>query len=679
MGRMSPSSSYVPGFLAIHGRAIAPGLACGPLRRNRPDLAAADAHGCILLAERAVPDDVGRILASAGTLTMSGAVLSHVSLLSREFGKASVAFSGITPAHLSRDGEEGVLILDDVVGGATRAAIDEGDILFLDGTGGVIGIPGGVDRAARRAVRRLHATLVAYAATPDDETHVRALVEEAAAADEAAFAFLLEAALVYRVVPPGFPSRRLLAALAAGTGRPGYETRIAGLLERVLADAALRCDRARDALADVDDLEELQRALRTLETALERDLRLVEDLGGDPDRLERHLEAVLAVAAARRATLELSLREELRAAINLTDEALRAKLGGLFRLLRRARGAGTPGDEFAQLHARLSRQLAEERARAGTLLVVPLISGARADRQLVGGKAASLLEVLRTLPAGCRTPRGFAVTSASYRLHLLGEIGEKLRLAAEADDEASTSRLARAAILSGEVPEEVREAVADAFEALGATRLAVRSSATIEDGPLGSLAGLFDTYLGVHGYRDLMDRVRWIWASLWNARALAALAATGLSPLRASQAVLVQELIDTTSAGVLLSRDPGGRPDTLLINATWGLGEGISQGDVSGDLYWVRRSSGDVLESEPGATSSRIELAAEGMGTVEVPLGPEWSDRRCLNPSQLARLADLARTLEAATGRAQDVEFGFDRNDELVVFQLRRIVPRRAA
>ena len=124
------------------------------------------------------------------------------------------------------------------------------------------------------------------------------------------------------------------------------------------------------------------------------------------------------------------------------------------------------------------------------------------------------------LPAHARIPRGFVVTTASYRLHLLGETGEKLRLALESEDAPAISRKARAAILAGELPEEVVRAVREAFERLGAPRLAVRSSATLEDGPIGTLAGMFDTYLGVTGLDDLLDRLRWSWASLWNSRAI---------------------------------------------------------------------------------------------------------------------------------------------------------------
>jgi pyruvate,water dikinase len=672
---MTGSPSNVSGSFAIRGRAIAPGLACGPLRRNRTELDPRDVFGSILLAERAVPDDIGRILASAGTLTLSGALLSHVSLLSREFGKPSVSLAGITPARLAAEDEDGLLVLEDVVGTGARAILDEGDIVLLDGGRGVLTVPGGLDREARQAIRRLHAPLTAFSKLPGDEALLRALLD--AAEDPAIHGFLLEAAYPYRLVPSGPPARRLLAALTAEAPRPQFEDMLRALRERVLAEAAARCDGTLAVLDAAEDLEDLQRGLRTLEGALDRDLRLLEDLGGDPDRLESRLEPVLAVAAARRTGLEDELRREVGHALVLSDEQLRSRLGGLFRLLRRARAAHLDVVEVNRLHQRLARQLADERARAGTHLVVPLDSGGPRERALVGGKAQALIDVRSAVPEGCRTPRGFVVTSASYRLHLLGETGEKLRLAVEEIDENAISRKARAALLSGDVPDEVKDAIKAAFDALGAQRFAVRSSATIEDGPLGSLAGLFDTYLGVSGFDDLVDRVRWAWASLWNARALAALSSMGLSPLRASQAVIVQEMIETRTAGVLFSRDPTGRPDTILINAAWGLGEGISQGELAGDLFWVRRSTGELIATETGRATHRIELAPQGMGTIEVPLLPEQRDLPCLTAMELARVAALARALEDVTGRAQDVEFGFDHDGGLVVFQMRRIVPRR--
>ena len=287
-------------------------------------------------------------------------------------------------------------------------------------------------------------------------------------------------------------------------------------------------------IAAAEDLEDLHRGCGA-RSALDRDLKLLEDLRGDPDRLEQRLEPVLLAAGARRAEMEDELRRNVKHALDLPDELLRARLGGLFRLLRRARTAHVDPEDVDRLHRRLAAQLAEERARAGTHLVVPLASGSPRERALVGGKAQALIDAREVMPEGCRVPRGFVVTAAAYRLHLLGETGEKLRLAVDEIDANATSRKARAALLAGDVPEEIREAIKAAFDTLGAERFAVRSSATIEDGPLGSLAGLFDTYLGVSGFDDLVDRIRWAWASLWNARALAALSSMGLSPLRAAR------------------------------------------------------------------------------------------------------------------------------------------------
>ena len=671
-----PLPSLASAALTVPGRAIAPGLACGPLRRNRPDLAARDAEGCVLLADRAVPDDVGRILASAGTLTLSGAVLSHVSLLSREFGKPSVSLVGITPARFAREGEPFLLVFEDVVGGDGPAVLFDGDIVFLDGGRGMITIPGRFEPAARDTIRRVFPPLAAYAKLPDDPALLEALMTACPAADDVARAFVFDAAFSYRLVPAGAPARRLLAALAARRAG-GVREALDRLADGAMLEAASWCDGARSDLEMADDLEELQRAMRRFEAGLDRHLKLLEDIGADPDRLEQLLESVLAAVARRRDVLETRLVAEVKAALAMPDEVLRVRLGGLFRLLRRARAAHLETEAVQGLHRRLTRELAAERARAGTRLVVPLMAGAPRDRSLVGGKASGLIDVLQALPPGARTPRGFVVTSAAYRLHLLGEIGEKLRLAMEAGDDAETSRRARAAILSGEIPEEIVEALSEAHERLAVPRLAVRSSATIEDGPIGSLAGLFDTYLGVTGIDDLLGRVRWAWASLWNGRALAALSATGLSPLHAGLAVLVQEMIPTRSAGVLFSRDPSGRPDTLLVNAAFGLGEGISQGETPGDLYWVRRSSGDLIASETGLATHRIDLAPQGFGTIETALAEGVRASPCLDASDLSRLAELARSVEEITGRAQDIEFGFDADGGLVVFQMRRIVPRR--
>ena len=146
-------------------------------------------------------------------------------------------------------------------------------------------------------------------------------------------------------------------------------------------------------------------------------------------------------------------------------------------------------------------------------------------------------------------------------------------------------------------------------------------------------------------------------------------------PLQDLHGSAVREV--TKVVGPEFSRDPAGRPDTILVNAAWGLGEGISQGELNGDLFWVSRSTGELIASECCGGNVRITLDPEKPGTMEETIPAEMAQRPCLDSDDLSRLASLARALEEATGRSQDVEFGFAADGTLMVFQVRRVVSGR--
>jgi hypothetical protein len=664
------------GDLLLQGRGTAPGAGCGPLVRNHPGLPSSSAEGKILVAERATPEDVGRILASSGTLTLGGAVLSHVSLLSREFDKPSVSLGSGCPVRLLPPGEGGLLELADVVGSEATPILEEGEVVVLDGDAGIVRVPGGSDPIARARVRRVHTLLLEFGEDPEDDGRLATLLEATGPAGGPAFDYVLEAGFRLRLVPAGNAARRLLTALRSDRSREEeLERRLEEMREAVLSRARQRCARGMDDVLSAEGIDDLDRAIRRLKNRTDRDRLLLVDLGGDPSSLDARIGPVLESASGRRDSLRRDLDEQVREAIHLPESALKLRMGGIFQLLRRARAARVDEEATRALQERLARHVAEERSRAGRPLVVSLRDDPMPDRSLLGGKAAGLLESEQVLPEGTRTPRGFVVTSAAYRLHLLGETGEKLRTAFEdGGDETTISRKARAAILAGEIPREVALAVEPALENLGSGRVAIRSSATIEDGPGGSLAGQFDTFLGVKGLPEVLDRIRQAWASLMSSRALRTMATLGEDPLRVNQAVLVQEMVETRSAGVLVTREPSGRPDALLVNANWGLGEGVSQGAISGDLFWVRRSTGELIASDQGGESVRIALDPNGAGTIQAPLDPALADRPCLSIDQLSLLAALARNLDQATGRALDVEFGFTGEGALVIFQVRRVL-----
>ena len=179
----------------------------------------------------------------------------------------------------------------------------------------------------------------------------------------------------------------------------------------------------------------------------------------------------------------------------------------------------------------------------------------RGDIDQAGGKGANLGELTR---AGLPVPPGFVVVTAAYSAYVAGhQLAEKVAVLASPKDDPAGYDEASAqirALFSDEVSDTLRNEIADAYAALGEdVPVAVRSSATAEDLPEASFAGQQDTYLNVCGLEDLLTAVRDCWASLWTARAMAYRARQGIDPAGVSLAVVVQQMVDADSAGVMFT------------------------------------------------------------------------------------------------------------------------------
>ena len=185
-------------------------------------------------------------------------------------------------------------------------------------------------------------------------------------------------------------------------------------------------------------------------------------------------------------------------------------------------------------------------------LVIPLAAIGDGDAAEVGAKAWNLARMLR---AGLPVPEGFCVTATAYRQHVL----------TDAPRQAAVS-----AALAREIQQQL--------DTLGDTPLAVRSSATAEDLPDHSFAGQHDSFLGVRR-ADCLERIGQCWASLWNERAYAYRQERGYESTDCAMAVVVQEMVPARASGVMFSVDPmRGDSDRIIIEATWGLGEGLVGG-----------------------------------------------------------------------------------------------------
>ena len=318
--------------------------------------------------------------------------------------------------------------------------------------------------------------------------------------------------------------------------------------------------------------------------------------------------------------------------------------------------------------------------------VVPLVRTLalvrRGDIALVGGKGANLGEMLA---AGLPVPPGFVVSVEAYRRFvaendLASEFTSILDALDRSDPDAlnATAEKLRALVAAAHMPDEVRSAIADAYHDLGGAAVesptvAVRSSATAEDTAEYSFAGMFESFLGVHGTDAVVDAVKRCWASTFGARVLFYRLDRGL-PAEMPVAVVVQRMVDSAKSGVVFTADPSTRdPWRIVIEAAWGLGEVVVQGQVTPDRYVLDKATRALVEKEVATKEFLLTTSRPPGEVVRVDLASDVrADARVLSDAELRALGDLAVRAEAHYGVPQDIEFAIE-NGTVYITQTRPI------
>lgn len=310
-------------------------------------------------------------------------------------------------------------------------------------------------------------------------------------------------------------------------------------------------------------------------------------------------------------------------------------------------------------------------------LAVPLEEIGAGSPALVGGKAASLGELVR---AGFPVPSGYCLTTRAYALTEaragLDAVLDALAVTSPGDPAAAEhAAAARERILAAPVPDPVVRAVTDGYTRLGdgePVAVAVRSSATAEDLPFASFAGQQDTLLGVVGPDAVLDAVRRCWASLWTDRAVSYRTNNGIDHRRVRLAVVVQLMVDPRVAGVMFTANPlTGRRRQAVIDASPGLGEAVVSGGVDPDHMVVDPSTGEVLERRLGDKRLLVRPAAEG-GTERVE-SADGGDAACLADNEAIALARLGMRVEDHYRTPQDTEWAIDGHGAVWLTQSRPI------
>jgi pyruvate,water dikinase len=315
-------------------------------------------------------------------------------------------------------------------------------------------------------------------------------------------------------------------------------------------------------------------------------------------------------------------------------------------------------------------------------LVLPLEAVGLEAIDAVGGKNASLGEMLRALAAeGVRVPGGFALTASAYRLLLSRDgLGDRLEAILAGLDATNLEQLqrvglaARQLLLAASLPPELEAALLTAYRGLvepgeEPAAVAVRSSATAEDLPEASFAGQQDTFLHIQGEAQLLAATRRCYASLFTDRALSYRQHNGFGHLAVALSIGVQRMVraDRACSGVMFSLDTeSGFRDTVLLSAAYGLGENVVQGVVNPDELLIFKPTlalgfDPILSRRLGSKEQRLVnqganapsatalggTAISGSALVNEPVPLDEQRRFALSDAEALQLARWACRIEA--------------------------------
>jgi hypothetical protein len=713
------ASSPVPGERVVPGTASSPGRATGPLRLARPGRSPRDFEGSVLAAPTVSPADNAAIYRAGGVVSTGGAVLSHAGMIARQFGKPALLVDG-------RWREEGdgpgagppalILTTEDyreeereVAGRPVRIRRDvverelelrDGDLVVLDADEATLRVLGSDPEALA-----LHESLRAFARADLRLARARGGPEVLALRGDRLRARRRLEQQLARVRDPGVARHAVHEILLGDTvsaGPAGCEER-ARLLSPLLADPAVgvvtracvrdavrrlsrRFESARDRAAgripSAGECEVLALRARARETAaaLESARETLRRCGVPPGVEAPAADRLDAPAVRRLRELRAGLASEvMRAASHRGD----ARLRHLLRRVDRVDDVlGTPPAERARLAGpRLALEVADHASRggvAGRRIVRPGEAGLELAAE-IGWKAANLAEIAR-LAGEAAVPSWFAVADAAFQEVMEGPASEPRAPAGTlgaAIDRVLRDRGATDAVRSARVralwegvrlPGALVRDVMEAYEELGGdeVHVAVRSSTREEDAETAARAGEFDTFLCVRGRMAVLQHLKRAWAGFWTERAIHNRGVLGATaPVGCG--VIVQRMIPARVAGVAQTVNTAtGNLREIIVNAGFGLGEGIVSGRVAADRIAVAK------EGDPSrgplrfrcVTADKTEQVVlnrlAGIGTVRVPTLSHQRLRPALDYLELAELVRAALFLEDAYGHPLDLEFAFE-------------------
>lgn len=301
----------------------------------------------------------------------------------------------------------------------------------------------------------------------------------------------------------------------------------------------------------------------------------------------------------------------------------------------------------------------------------------RTNNAFAGGKAANLGDMAS---AGLPVPPGFVITTTGYwQMIKMGQLDVQIKALLNGVDRHDAEAMQKA---SGKIHDLFDHALLDSalshtvlqyYDDLGTDAVvAVRSSSTAEDTATASFAGQQKTFLNVSGHQQLLRAIKDCWASLYSPHAMFYRSEQGFDTTKVAMAVVIQRMVDVDKAGVLFTVDPIMKNHfNMMIEAVWGLGEGLVSGQITPDSYKVDRDNFDVVHQYVPRKAMMIAQSEYG-GIAELTVPKDLQEAQVLTPAELQELVELGIKVEEHFGSPQDIEWGIEA-DTLYLLQSRPI------
>ncbi len=301
------------------------------------------------------------------------------------------------------------------------------------------------------------------------------------------------------------------------------------------------------------------------------------------------------------------------------------------------------------------------------------------DLSLVGGKGANLGEMMK---AGIPVPNGFIVTADAYNEFIehnkLNDTIKKILAELDVSNSRELEKVSEKIqnlIIASEIPPEMGKEIISYYLKLGRLfhdpYVAIRSSATAEDLPTASFAGQQATFLNIKGEAAVVTYVRKCWASLFTGRAIFYRTEHKFNHFKVGIAVPVQKMVQSDKSGIMFTINPVNQDkETIIIEATYGLGELIVQGAITPDHYEVDKKTGAITHKKIYSQERMMLLKGGKTVTIDVPKNQAHMQK--LTDGEISDIAELGKKLEKHYYFPQDIEWAIEKG-KIFITQTRPI------